>query len=728
MILAVLLATTLATATPAPQLIVVDERGDAIVAAHVQPLANDRVRISAPGFETVVVILSPRGQRVVLHRAIPLIASVRVATGSLQSLHQLPVAAAQLDRATIRTSSAFTSDAVLRALPGFDRSRSNSMFSNYGLLRVSFAGAGNDRGVVLVDGIPAQDGFGGQIDWAAYPPAQLQNAELLLGAGSALYGAGAVGGVLALQSSSLPPAGSPPSGELAFSAGSSAFSRQSAALSGSIAPHLRSSFFVAQQRMQYWDLPPAYQSPIDRQAQSNAAATALRLQYDAGTHETFELGMRGAWDDQYEGRSNYTFSRRLTQIDARATHSGAKSSLQTTAYARTAFIVNQADRFPTQPGVLRYVQNVPTNETGASAVWNLTGTFSTFEVRVDARHVLGESEQFGQGGVFQNSGSGSQNLYGVAAQQTFHNARFEAIAGARLDGVRAYDEALNSGTKTTYPATNAFLAVSPRVAVRYDVTRTLAVRASAGSGFRAPFLNELVRGYFIGNVAYEPNPQLVPERSVTASGGVDYAAGFGRISVDAFDTTVRDAIMFRTIDPAHQLRSNVAQTRTDGYTIAFTRSAGACARVNANFTNQYARVTYGPTAILGNRLQYVPQASGSVGLTALYRSVAIGASVAYLGQTYADDLNTQPLGTAIVAGVNVGVPLGEGVMLKFTADNLTGARYLSSIDRYGTPLVAAVELSVPLAGNTQPQNDRCVCHGEPVEPRQSVVEAVRCDR
>ena len=60
---------------------------------------------------------------------------------------------------------------------------SNSAFTNYGQLRASFSGAGNDRGLVLVDGIPAQDGFGGQIDWQAYPPNDIQFAELLRGAG-----------------------------------------------------------------------------------------------------------------------------------------------------------------------------------------------------------------------------------------------------------------------------------------------------------------------------------------------------------------------------------------------------------------------------------------------------------------------------------------------------------------------------------------------------------------
>jgi outer membrane cobalamin receptor len=154
--------------------------------------------------------------------------------------------------------------------------------------------------------------------------------------------------------------------------------------------------------------------------------------------------------------------------------------------------------------------------------------------------------------------------------------------------------------------------------------------------------------------------------------------------------------MFRTIDPTHQMRSNVAHTKTDGYTITYTQAAGVCSRVSASFTNQYARVTEGPDAILGNRLQYVPQQSGTIDYTTNIERVGVGVSLAYLGQTYADDLNVQPLGTSLVAGARVRIPLANGAAISIAAENLTGARYLSSIDRYGLPAIVSVNFSLPV--------------------------------
>lgn len=712
MLAALLLAAALATAVPS-DLKVVDENGNPVAQATVVSVSPQQVRVSAPGYEPRVITLDPNTHVIVLQRMLPVIAAVRVATGSPQTLHSLPVAAAALDRAAIASNPAITSDALLRQLPGFDRTRSNSMFSNYGLLRVSFAGAGSDRGLVLVDGVPAQDGFGGQVDWAAYPPQSLQRAELLMGAGSALYGAGAVGGVLDMQTFAPPSTpGAPVAGALTFAGGSHAYSRQSTNVSAWLSPRISSSVSVQQQRMQYYDLPPAYDSPVNTIASSDASMASMRLRYKAGDRDSLEVGERAAWDDQFEGRPNYTFSRRFNQTDLRYTHGTAQSILQAGIFTRTTYIVNVADQFPAKPGVLRYVQNVPTSEDGFSAAWINGGGASTFELRADARHVRGETRQYGTGNVFQNSGSGSQNLYGFAAQQTWRGKHLQVVAGARLDTLRSYDEQQQSVSKgvlnLTTPAARSDAAISPRLAIRYDLNPHLALRASSGAGFRPPFLNELVRGYFIGNVAYQPNPSLVPERSRTNSAGIDYADAGDRIALDVFDTTVNDAIMFRTIDPTHQLRSNVAGTRTDGYTLTFTRALGACSRLNASFTNQYARVTSGPDAILGNRLQYVPQQSGTLSYTTQTGAVTSGLSLAYLGQTYADDLNTQPLGTPLLVGANVHIPIGEGATLDVAADNLTDARYLSSIDRFGPPAVISVGVSLPLGpGNNQQRGLRC---------------------
>ena len=247
------------------------------------------------------------------------------------------------------------------------------------------------------------------------------------------------------------------------------------------------------------------------------------------------------------------------------------------------------------------------------------------------------------------------------------------------------DAALRTTTSTIAPPARTDRVLSPRLAARYDITKSVALRASTGGGFREPFLNELVRGYRIGPIAYNPNPNLTAERSANFGVGADALLGPGRLALDYAKTTVNNAIAFLTNSPTSQTRSNVDRTQTDSTTLTYTSRLARCTRLRAYITSQYARITKGPAADLGNRLQYVPSRSGDVAVDAGSGAFGYGADVGYAGVTFADDLNTQVLPAAIIVGAHITRPLGQGASLTLEGSNLSGARYLSSPDRYGPP-------------------------------------------
>jgi len=625
------------------------------------------------------------------------VASVRVATGSLESLHLLPVAASVLTATQINQSAALTGDEVLRALPGFDRTRSNSAFTNYGQLRVSFSGAGNDRGLVLADGIPAQDGFGGQVDWAEYPAADLIRAEMLRGPGSALYGAGAIGGVLSLQNyGPTSDTTAPPRGLLSIGSGSHDYADIYARTDTALSNTLSASFSYAQSQLSYDDLAPGYQASDDVAAQSRSEMGSIRLRYAPSASDVVDYGYRGAWDYQQEGRPNYNFWRRLTQNSLGFAHSANRGALRIDVYERNAFVTNMADRFPRAPGTLLYTQNVPTHESGASADWIVDSAHSTFEIRADVRSVGGASDQYGPTGNIESSGSGTQTLSGLAFQETWRVSRAEFVAGIRDDAIDLAHATMTSGTTMAPIAPRIDRALSPRLAARYDVTHHLALRVSGGDGFRAPFLNELVRGYQIGATKYLPNPNLVPERSSSFSGGLDWTFGGSELSIDLVRTSVNDAIDFLTVSPTEQIRNNFSHTQTNAVTAEFVRAIATCTRLDVFGAENNARITDGSAADIGKQLPYVPKTSATASLEQKFGATEAGVSVSYLGMTYADDLNVEPLGTATTLGAHAEIPLGRGAQLVLSADNLTDARYLSSIDRYAPPQVISLSVRLPL--------------------------------
>ena len=729
------LAAVLAVAAATPAVIVADENGSPVAGAAVlfstpggpvdfevtgtdggasprAAFAVTEARIDAAGFAPVRVTLGQRPTRVVLRRVTQVIGSVRVATGSQQSLHRLPVAASVLDTAAVQSSAAATSDALLRALPGFDRNRSNSAFTNYGQLRVSFGGAGNDRGLVLADGFPAQDAFGGQVDWGAYPPGEIVRAELLRGAGSALYGSGAIGGVLALDTRGPSAAAhAPPEGRLALGAGGLGESDLSLFYRAPLGAKLAASLWTSSVQSAYYDLPPGTRSSVDEIARSQSDATQFRIRTVGGS-STIEAAGLFATDAQAQGRPNYDFGRTLQQGSLRYAHAGERTTTSVSAYVRATTVLNVADQSPTAPGVLRYIQHVPTWENGVFASWLSTGAHLDLEARGDARSVHGISDQRGGDGMLQSMGSGAQSLAGVALQARLHGGRFEALAGARYDQVEFAAGALvdrsAKGVTTITPApARTDSAVSPRVAFRFDLSPAVALRASSGAGFRVPYLNELVRGFQIGAVRMAPNPGLVPERSRSDALGIDVANRGSRFALDLNRSLVNDAIAFVTISPVLQQRQNVTRTRTDGATATYATLLAPCTRLRLSGATQYARVLAGPAASIGKRLAFVPDREATAAIDTQAGMTRYGFEASFLGAAYADDLNTQPLGSALLLGARVTAPLSAGATLTLAAENLTNRIYLSSVDRLGPPAAVTLRLAIPVGSQTPSAAPRC---------------------
>jgi outer membrane receptor protein involved in Fe transport len=707
-----------------PSVIVVDDEGAPVPQATVRFVAADGTvdlertdragevfartglvprdaTIAAPGFVSVHLTLAGGTARVVLHRAPPVIGAVRVATGSPSSLHRLPVAASVLDAQAVSNTPATTTDELLRDLPGFDRDRSNSAYTNYGQLRVSFDGAGNDRGVVLVDGIPAQDAFGGQVDWQAYPAGEITRAELLRGAGSALYGSGGVGGVLSLQTRG--PAsgpGLPPDGVASIAAGGLSLSDESVFYRSALGPGLAASVWTSTTSSSYYVTPENMRTPVDQNARSQSDATQVRLRTLGGAG-TFEGSFLFSTDAQAEGRPNYNYGRTFDQQSLRYDLVGGHTETSLAVYNRDTDVTNLADQYPTKPGFVRYDQQVPTWEDGVYAAWTSTTPTFVVDARADVRAVHGISNQVGPTGALQSLGSGDQTLDGFALQLTEHVGRFEALAGARYDSVAVADERLVSVSSTTHLATTLTAparddqAVSPRAALRYDLSPSVALRVSSGAGFRAPYLNELVRGFNVGAVQMAPNPALIPERARTDSAGIDVLGHNSRLALDFTHTLVTDGIEFVTITPTLWRRANVTHEGTDGAIATYTESIGRCARLRLSGQTQYSRVIDGPAEDIGKRLEFVPDRAATAAIDAQSGPVRYSVEASYLGQAYADDLNTEPLGHALLVGGKVSVPLPAGGALTLQVENLTNRVYLTSVDRLAEPSSVTLRASFP---------------------------------
>src|SRR6187200_2920245 len=121
-------------------------------------------------------------------------------TRTEKALGDVPVSANIVEKETIRQSPAVVVDDVLRQVPTFSLFRRTSSLSAHpttqGVSLRSIGPSGVSRSLVLIDGVPFNDPFGGWVYWTRVPLESVDRIEVIDGSSSSLYGNYGMGGVI----------------------------------------------------------------------------------------------------------------------------------------------------------------------------------------------------------------------------------------------------------------------------------------------------------------------------------------------------------------------------------------------------------------------------------------------------------------------------------------------------------------------------------------------------
>ena len=127
----------------------------------------------------------------------PLDVFVVTASRYAQPLSRTTAHVSVLTSADVKAAPARSLDDVVRLAPGVNVKAGGSHVIPAALQSVSMLGAGgNARALVLMDGLPLTDGFGGWVNWSKAPTAIVDRVEILRGGSSSLYGTEAMSGVI----------------------------------------------------------------------------------------------------------------------------------------------------------------------------------------------------------------------------------------------------------------------------------------------------------------------------------------------------------------------------------------------------------------------------------------------------------------------------------------------------------------------------------------------------
>ena len=605
---------------------------------------------------------------------------VVTATRGAQPADTLPVAVTSFTADDLRASPSLAIDDALRSDPAFSLfRRTGSLTANPTAQGVSLRGigpSGASRSLVLLDGVPLNDPFGGWVAWTKLPKLSLAGAEIVHGGGSGAWGNAALGGTVQLFTT--PPAGNHVSAE-AF-VGDFNTRGGEVAVTGSTADD-RNSITVdaaafASDGVYLIRDPGAIDRRADldyQRAQASfrrALTSTLDLTVTARVY-TEDRGngtplQRNSSDERFlsVSLSNSVVGRELARAPSPFTWSAVVYA-QDQSFASFFSSVN-AGRTAETPANDQY--DVPATAAGAAftATWGQPSDDAITTVGVDARHVEGETrERFNFfAGPFDRRAGGEQTFAGLFARHDRVLApALRASAGARLDYWQNTDGFRREGGPAPLDqhfADRDGVEFSPHLGLVWQPAPAVRTRASAYQAFRVPTLNEYYRPFRVGSVTTNANPALDPETLTGFETGLDLGRPDAPVgaSLTAFVNELRDAVSNVTLAPNTRERRNLDRVLVQGIEASVHASPHRTLTLEAAYLFTDARVTdpgaNAPASLDGNRLAQVPRhtvtASATWDAPAAFRFTT---RVRWFSLQYEDDENTLRLAPA--ATVDFGV-------------------------------------------------------------------------
>ena len=459
-------------------------------------------------------------------------------TRTEQRAGDAPADVTVLTRQDIDRSPSQTLDDLLRQVPGFSLFRRTSSLVGHPTTQgVSLRGigpSGTSRALVLLDGVPINDPFGGWVYWDRIPLQGVEQVEVVRGGGSSAWGNYALGGVINIITRK------PVERAALFDA--SYGNHNTLSLDG-IVSEVRGPFRLGLEGNYfntdgYPIVKKSDRGSIDINATSQHSTFNGRLELVLSPDLSFYL--RGNHYD--EDRGNGTpLQNNDTEAGSFATggrlRTGDGSDWSFSLYGdfqkfTSTFSTQAANR---NSETLALDQRVPSSSVGGVLQWSRRFGSHLVLAGGDFRWIEGEThEKVFNAGAFlrRRDAGGQQALVGVFVQDVFTpTPQWEIVGGVRGDYWLTYD---GFRRDTPPPAgippsqsfsNNDWLAGSPRLAVLWHATPSTDLRASVYQGFRVPTLNELYRVFRVRSDVTVANPNLVPERSIGGELGIEQRWG-----------------------------------------------------------------------------------------------------------------------------------------------------------------------------------------------------------
>ncbi|WP_114953138.1 TonB-dependent receptor [Sphingosinicella terrae] len=604
---------------------------------------------------------------------------------------------------------------LLREIPGFQQfRRSDARTANptsQGATLRALGGNASSRALLILDGVPQTDPFGGWISWPAYDPRRLGEIRVVRGGGAGANGPGALAGTIELTSAA-------PDELAGLSARLAYGSRDSLDAFAGLGVPLGPGFVAASAAFARGDgfvpVIASQRGPVDRPSPYEQASLALRAVTPLGSALELQANASAFTDARERGTA-------LSDIDTR----GADASVRIVGrgalpFAALAYVqVRDFSNLFASAAMGRTVVNQTLNQysvpsTGLGARVELRPRLGPAELRLGAdwRETEGRTQELFQfaSGVPQRGrvAGGRTRTVGGFAEADLETGAFLLSAGGRLDRWWIEQGRLRERlladqsviTDTRFPDRGGWEATG-RAGAAWRPSGALTLRMAAYMGWRLPTLNELFRPFRVGADATAANAALAPERLEGAEAGIELRPAEGvRLGATLFVNRLDQAISNVTLGEGPGLfpgvgfvgaggqfrqRRNVDAVISRGVELDASLASGPW-QLAAGYSFADAEVeASGPALPLdGLRPAQAPRHAAAATLSWRSRGGALASVTArYVGSQYEDDLNETRIPDALTFDAILVMPLTTRLSIEARGENLADERVVAGISGAG---------------------------------------------
>ncbi|MEO6248802.1 MAG: TonB-dependent receptor [Sphingomicrobium sp.] len=620
-----------------------------------------------------------------------------------------------IERARILASASGRLEDVFRDVAGVQGfRRSDSRSANATSQSITLRGLGGNatsRALLILDGVPQSDPFGGWVSFPAYATDRLGEVRVTRGGGSGLWGPGALGGTVELDSATPDQLG-PLDARVAIGSHASRDARASVTfksgatfLTASTAAETGAGFnpIVAEAR-----------GPVDHAAPYRQVSGAVRLVTAIGPVTELQANV-SAFDDQRSRGTDFTDNRgRGVDGSLRLVGKGAVRWSLLGYGQKRRFASQSAAINPARTTATLTLDQYAVPSTGWGARGEIVPLSGAVELRLgaDLRSVRGETREFYQyvaGAATRRRLAGGRSVTaGGFADATITSGALTANLSGRVDhwlirDGRLFEQTL-AGTKLTdsaYPDRTGWQPTG-RAALAVRAGSGVTVRGAAYRGWRLPTLNELYRPFRAGADATGANAGLAPETLSGAEAGIDWAVSpEAKATLTLFTARLHHAVAnvtvargpgvfpgvgFVSAAGSYRRRENLDAIETRGAEFGFDlRHSRWDVHFSYSYVDARVRDDGAGRALDGLRPAQIPQQQGSA---TIGWSASRGQRVSLTGRAtttqFEDDLNQRSLKSAVTVDATASTPLARHLSLAVRGENLLGERVEAAIASDGT--------------------------------------------